>query len=249
MIEEFTKENNLQMSDGFLRQRRNLVLSSFFLFIFITLGFELEQIKLLGNTARITNSANIPIILFVIQLYFMLRYWQYYLEESSRPLALKEIGKNIMNLELKFFDNEVFKNWDKLGFPHRYEAIYPRYSHDNNRSKDILEINIDDEKGAFFRRYCFVFIHISNSEIPCFDEKVLGNEGWEVINDPHKEKSRSGKFFKGKVSYNSLRLLYFRISGFLKYIFIQPFFTDYELPIILSCLSLSTSLIFFFDFL
>ncbi|TOK50906.1 hypothetical protein, partial [Vibrio parahaemolyticus] len=104
-VEEKTRSREL--SEGLLRQRRNLLVSSVAVFIFIALGFELTELRFLGNTAKVNNPLVVPILLMVAHLYFTLRYWQYYLEENPIPKVFDVLIKNIREYESKLLGEKA----------------------------------------------------------------------------------------------------------------------------------------------
>lgn len=63
--------------ENFHKQRRNLILLSFTVIFFNLTGAEISNINLLGNEIYLPNNEILPAILFLVLLYFLIRYGQY----------------------------------------------------------------------------------------------------------------------------------------------------------------------------
>ena len=81
MAEE-KKARPREISDGLLRQRRNLLLSTLVMPLFFVSGAEITKINVLGTNIELANPESVKYLLIALFLYFFLRYWQYYKEES-----------------------------------------------------------------------------------------------------------------------------------------------------------------------
>ncbi len=71
----------MSMNEGFIRQRRNLMISSIGLFLVSIGGITLDKkISIMGAELQIANSLILYISIWGMYLYFFVRYFQYYLE-------------------------------------------------------------------------------------------------------------------------------------------------------------------------
>ncbi len=70
--------------EQFRRQRRNLIIISSAIFLLHYLDLKFEQINILGNTAKINNQAGIEGLLWLMFIYWLIRYTQYLLTIEVR---------------------------------------------------------------------------------------------------------------------------------------------------------------------
>lgn len=78
---------NIKFSDGFIRQRRNLLLSSILLFIFIYTDASFSShISILGITITAAEAGKFDIAPAILCLYFLIRYYQYLMQEEKPAL-------------------------------------------------------------------------------------------------------------------------------------------------------------------
>jgi len=132
------------MNEAFIRQRRNLLLTSIIVFLINFAGIEIgEQTTIFGTRFTVNNPIVIYISSWIILFYFLLRYIQYYNEldfddkdyelyhypwndylssNLKKPIALiwttiKYIFENIVGL-FPFFWSSIFrKNFTETFFP------------------------------------------------------------------------------------------------------------------------------------
>jgi len=78
------KEKNLVR---FERQRKNLMITSLLMMIYVWIGFELNKLNVLGNEITINNSGSVEIILWIVFAYFLIRYLQYFLVIEKTELS------------------------------------------------------------------------------------------------------------------------------------------------------------------
>lgn len=236
MIEENSRREG--MSEGLLRQRRNLLLSSCLIFMITFLQVEVNQINFLGTQVAIKNPEHVGLVLLVIHTYFFLRFIQYYIDEGDIPSPLQEIRLNFEAFEKKLFKALAY---DKLGDIQleNFEYVYPQYRRLSNDDRMAIENNVPDESIWVINKKVYVVIHIwgkedktniLNSNPPGFRETVENRNNWEVVEDPETNTGRSGFFIRNYVEINKIKISYLKLMGFITYIFKQPFFTDYQLP-------------------
>lgn len=78
-------DRNRDMTEGLLRQRRNLLLTSLVVIFFYLGNIQITEINLLGTKVLLRNDAAVHVSLWVFFVYFLYRYTIYYFEE---PLEL-----------------------------------------------------------------------------------------------------------------------------------------------------------------
>jgi hypothetical protein len=78
MNEDIKVQNLKDLRDGFIRQRRNLIVISLILLFAETSNLSLTKINLFGNELLIPSPVTVNYALWVAFLYWLLRYWQYY---------------------------------------------------------------------------------------------------------------------------------------------------------------------------
>lgn len=94
----------MSMNEGFIRQRRNLMISSIGLFLVSIGGITLDKkMSLMGAELHIANSLILYISLWGMYIYFFVRYFQYYLEidDNLKDYWIKDHvdGSNIITNE------------------------------------------------------------------------------------------------------------------------------------------------------
>ena len=78
---------------GFLRQRRNLFIISFGLLLFQIIGLKLEKVSFLGNEFRVSRPELLPACLWIVYLYYVVRYYQYFHDVQDRGVRGKYSGR------------------------------------------------------------------------------------------------------------------------------------------------------------
>ncbi len=72
---------------GFVRQRGSLIAASAILFFYETSGIRVEQITILGNTFPVANPASVAVAVWLLWLYFLVRYYQYFRDLPKREFS------------------------------------------------------------------------------------------------------------------------------------------------------------------
>lgn len=75
------------MSEGILRQRRNLMVVSLIIILLSFGGVEIQEVGALGTKLVFAKKDALYIGLWSIFFYFLFRYYQYFLEEENRGIA------------------------------------------------------------------------------------------------------------------------------------------------------------------
>ncbi|MGR5250187.1 hypothetical protein ACPV4Z_17110 [Vibrio aestuarianus] len=240
------KARNRELSSGLLRQRRNLLISSVAVFIFIALGFELTELRFLGNIAKVNNPHAVPILLFIAHSYFTLRYWQYYLEENPIPKVLEVLSKNVHEYESNLFGKRAKIKLNTLYPFEHVNFSYPRY--DIISLTDAYEVIPDKSLNLFFKSVCVhaqvysedrstVFSQVDTEY--AFKSKYSSQKDWEIIDKTksHWDERSSGVIIESWITCARIWFYWFKVKAALKYLFKQSYFTDYQLPLVLSFIS------------
>lgn len=80
------------MESGLLRQRRNLISISSILIVYDFADIKIEQVGWMGNSIEVGNPAALSLIIWIVWLYFLLRYYQYWSSEKDAKV-LDDLGQ------------------------------------------------------------------------------------------------------------------------------------------------------------
>ena len=97
------------MEEGFLRQRRNLMLLSGFLLLFRFADLEIEKMSILGTQLLVGRPDALRFSAWILWGYFFLRYFQYFRSEESKGLIC------IINEKTEYFSSQFVKDKVKKG--------------------------------------------------------------------------------------------------------------------------------------
>lgn len=75
------------MESGLLRQRRNLIALSSLLIVYNFADIKIKQVGWMGTSIEVGNPAALTFIIWVVWLYFFLRYYQYWSAEKDANVA------------------------------------------------------------------------------------------------------------------------------------------------------------------
>jgi len=76
-----------EMTDGIIRQRRNLLVCSIIYFGFIFLGIEIMSFTLFGAKIELANSNNVSEVILFFWIYFLWRFYQYSTQIKNKGIA------------------------------------------------------------------------------------------------------------------------------------------------------------------
>ena len=236
------KARNRDVSEGILRQRRNLLISSIILPLFFFSGAEIEKTNLLGTIIKIENPLIIKISLVGLFIYFLWRYWQYYLEETWIQDMHRTIKNYIYSHESKALDRKARKKASFLNQDILNVSLAP-----NKHSFGLVFANIPDtldEKIGLFRRTSAIYIHPRaieygepENQIKNYYKSLNEQTLWKPIYTSER-KSEEADFHTLNVEYNILSFFVMRVYGFLSFIVKESYFTDYLLPFVVSLASI-----------
>lgn len=74
------------MTEGLLRQRRNLLIASIAVILFYIGNIQITEISLLGTKILLKNEVAVHVSLWILYIYFFYRYTIYYVEEPLERL-------------------------------------------------------------------------------------------------------------------------------------------------------------------
>jgi len=97
-MESFSQNNGV--TNGFIRQRRNLIVISLCLLVYDSFGLDLEKVNIFGNELNVQNHDLLPTALWIIYAYFFIRYYQYFNDLYDRGIITKyriQVNKLLIN--------------------------------------------------------------------------------------------------------------------------------------------------------
>jgi hypothetical protein len=89
--------------DGFVRQRRNIIVASVLLLFADALGFKFSQINIFGNIVILAEPVRVTPFLWAAWIYLLLRYWQAFREhggESFTAFTSGNLGRSTTDYAL-----------------------------------------------------------------------------------------------------------------------------------------------------
>jgi len=232
------------ISDGLLRQRRNLMVISMLMPLFFLSGASIEKINLLGTVISVSNPVVIKYALAALFGYFLLRYWQYYQEETFVNDMHHKMREHIYYLEETFLTK---KAREKAHFvePSILSVCFadPRYSIGGRYA--AIPMN-KDEVSFLFMRKCEFYIYADDRGYPNkegfieqFHNTLSESEysSWTPL-DGSFDSNGKPHFYRQYLSYSIIRFNAYRLRGGLRYMFNESYFTDYQLPFLLAFTSI-----------
>ncbi len=233
------------MSQGFLRQRRNLLLISILVPLFYFSEASIEKVNFFGTIITLKKQELVYFLMFIFYGYFFLRYWQYYREEIHTQDIGKALKSSMFKLEMYFFRKIAFDRAEVFG------SETKSVSFASKRATFVFgyntSLNVPDEYISIFTRKIFAFIGIGpNDGRFVTDQEKEEREGffkekydqiakyWERVESAND----SIGMFKTSIKYNIFRVLIYRVVGIYRFIIHQSYFTDYQFPFVLALISI-----------
>ncbi|ELB2790272.1 hypothetical protein ACE1OG_18035 [Aeromonas hydrophila] len=235
---EDRKARYRDISEGLLRQRRNLMVVSMLMPLFFLSGASIEKINLLGTVVSVSNPVVIKYALIILFSYFLLRYWQYYQEETYINDMRRRMRDHIYYLEERFLTK---KAREKAHFVE--PSILSICFSDPRHSRGVSFMAIPEKKDEvtfIFMRKCEFYIYASdrgyaNKQESIDQFHVILSENEHSSWTPLDYSNGQPKFYRQYLNYSIFRFNAYRIFGFFRYIFNESYFTDYQLPFVLAC--------------
>lgn len=255
------KVREREMSKGILRQRRNLMAVSILLPLYLISGANVEKVSILGTVISIENSNIITISLILLFTYFLLRYYQYFNEESHVKNA-KENLKKYQNLYITRYFIRKAKN--KLNYPHEnnelFGYIFPKVFGLNSdyyhgiRKNEVIKVNL------FKRQFRALVSLYSNSsfmqrkgddflkEREEITQYLINSSDWvNCITEKNDEIIEH--LYESKIEVNVILIQLAKLRGFINFILTNSLFTDYYLPLITSFATVIVLFIYGFKYM
>lgn len=237
------KARDRDISDGMLRQRRNLIAASIAMPLFFLSEAKIEKINLLGTIINIENPEIIPYLISGIFFYFLLRYFQYYNEENHIKTMKASLKENTFAIEKRYLWNRAIKPVEAFKSGHIY-VYYLDPSHRREKySSDSTDDEVDISPFPFFRKCSYQLrtqTGVGSGCITNFHEEMKKPpfDSWQRSNTEGAGVFGGHPYYRNQFIYCILTLYIFRTLGRLKYFFRESYFTDYHLPFLLAALSL-----------
>ncbi|WOH37659.1 hypothetical protein RI844_00045 [Thalassotalea fonticola] len=119
---------NFELSDGALRQRRNLMSVTLLVVFTHFAGVEFgEQVKFMGTSFKITNPNFIIQFILIIQAYFLWRFYQYFYHDKVTPALKFQYRNQLSSTQDKEILSQIFKKLPKgvqlISSSHTYSDI------------------------------------------------------------------------------------------------------------------------------
>ncbi len=260
LLQDVNASHYEDMSPGLMRQRRNLMIISVLMPLYFLSGATIEQIILLGTKIQLQNPSVVSWGLCIFFAYALWRYRQYYLKEPAVQKTWQVFKKDVNTKELAYFDKliETRKKCFKADF------LYPefrRITTPNSAPENLMPVISDDVKTGWDKRKRIIdmagmdkrFAELNESRTSLFSEAPSDLEElnkqeaadvlkhWRYI-ESHHAVSRSGPMFTTEVEYSTLRIRLLRLSVLLGFVSKRTFFSDFQLPFVISLISILVSL-------
>jgi len=250
------KARTRELSQGLLRQRRNLIISSIIMPLFFVGEMSVEKINVFGSVLDVKNQFGIKSIIILFFSYSLLRFWQYYREEIHTKEIWGAFVQSIIEKEEKYLEIEA-RNKAKMVTvsKSRIHVSFPTKKSDSIPQQPLINRRIE-EKVPLFKRSASVEIQICD---PAYEQKFLGekyniqnpnedeieslSKQWKLIGKAVDD-SRSGVLFSSQLEYSIPRIYLLRTYGGISFFLNQSYVTDYQLPFVIAVISAAVTLYF-----
>ncbi len=237
-----------ELSPGFLRQRRNLLLISIIMPLFFLSNASIEKISLLGTQISVDNPVVLKVGVLVLAIYFLWRYYQYRGEENHSHEFNHECRKQVFEREFEYFSGRLIEKAKCFD----YEYIHPFFS------KSVGDFRLDeyelpklsnDKKISWLKRSRVMEANGFDSKYENINaedgeltesERELILKTWVPV-PKSSGNSHAEPIFSTKIDYLLLTVIWLRLTGVIIFLFKRPHFTDYQLPLWLGILSIVIS--------
>jgi hypothetical protein len=242
------------LSPGLLRQRRNLMITSVLMPLFLLSGASLEEITLLGTKIAVENPSVIYVGISVIFAYTFIRYYQYYLRDPAARSIWRAYACDVNTAEIAYFKRLI----EPRARCFQADYLFPEFRRVTtpNSAPEMLKPRLfDDEAAGFLRRYRVIDMNGMDSRFAVLkdgpeaatdtlSEREIQEvtKFWRFI-ERHPASNRTEPIFTTSVRYWLPRVVWLRWLVFVNFIFNRTFFTDYQLPLIVAVLSLVATVV------
>ena len=230
------KQNtDMNMSEGILRQRRNLILTSLTILLFFLGEMTVDQINVLGTIVNIKSQSGVEIVLFILLIYFTWRYIQYYnIDDRAKQFHRLRNGK-ATEVELNFFDKTAKNRAKCFDFDHKYtnfkkdrdiNGLYDTgFDEKSGLLKKIRIVELSGTPDEKYREHYLKTPH--HIELDSNEIKKIEKE-WKVVDE---QQQHGTLLFETNIHYNQMYLKWIRLKSNLKFYTTHPYLSDYILPL------------------
>jgi len=95
------------IAEGFVRQRRNLIVMSVVVFFAQYVGLDFKTISFLGNTADITDTGSVMSFLWILLVYWLARYIGYFYDLGDKDIKAALYRRRTMLIGRAFLNKSV----------------------------------------------------------------------------------------------------------------------------------------------
>ena len=224
-----------EMSQGFTRQRRNLLLLSILMPLFFLSGAELEKINLLGTVITIKNQAVVKWFIALVFAYFFIRYWQYYREEHCTKNIGNELRRSMYRPESKLLAHRAHE---------RAKAFESNSKHFSFANKQFsyacghrANLAKEDEYISFLSRSTIAYLDISSVDEGSGIQEIIKDKDIPRLWKKIESNCGATATYETSIEYNLPIIYALRAKGILTFIMNQSYFTDYQLPFVVAAAS------------
>ena len=193
--------------------------------LYLASGATFDKVSILGTTVKLENPTVITSFLILLFFYFILRYWQYFNEETYVQNSRSDL-KRVQNRHVIKYARKIINSTFK-----KLDASY---------LKRVSFLNMDHQltfsnSNSLFSKYIDVDISLNKEEAENPHHFLKTDKQWSIIGkEPDNIYSSSNyEEYKSEVPLNKTLIFYHKTIGFLKFIFNNSLFTDYYLPVVI----------------
>lgn len=167
------------MTDGFIRQRRNIFIASTVVVFLRFGGVSVEKVSLLGTELHFDNIQALYAAVWVFFIYAFIRYYQYYQQENNKGISSVFWGKMNALCVFKLRNRAVFEfpSCEKYGGDFQFSelkrvGIFKREGGvivDQDESGKIFSEKYEVNILSFTREYFLSFVHLNINASPVTD--------------------------------------------------------------------------------
>jgi hypothetical protein len=190
------KKDESKTDSGFLRQRRNLFIISIGLLLFQAFELELKKINFLGNEFGVSRPEFIPASLWIIYIYYVVRYYQFFYEtnrgvkekigeytkvvlskiriKKAKWMIIRELGLKIFKYKLKYSSTKehLSNEWLDVSTV-MFQAIITTKEKDKNNNVRINSKTTGFQKDVEIQWKGFLFIRFQTFLHVCFRTSLI----------------------------------------------------------------------------
>ena len=238
-----------EISNGLLRQRRNLLFISIVMPLLFLSGASIEQINLLGTIIRIDKPEVLNMALVLLYAYSFVRYRQYYKEEIHVAEMNRSVESALYGWESSYLRDFITK---EMAIAEGRNVKFT-FSDSIHAPGWGAHVDLPSEKDSYsfpIYKTGYIYVHppvpsqdITLEEGELFLEKINSDSRFKayVVDSGHDGKEAI--YYQFQYKYNFLRVIFKRAIGYIRFVLDTSYFTDYKLPFIIAAVGGGASLI------